>query len=202
MFVFFGKEGVGGGDPPVDAQFGIVPGDGAFVGGTIEVVALVLEDDFFGEDAEAMGKTPRDEHHPVVLPCQLFRMPFPVGGRPFAKVHGNVQHGAAHHADELRLGVLPFLEMEPADHSVAGLALVVLDEPDRSHQLMELPFVEHLKEIAPCVPEHFRLDDDEPFDTCLDNRHSRSMHFFRESYQCGTSMPKVSLTLVLSRTEK
>ena len=78
MFVFFGKDDGFMRDAPVDGEGGIVPGYGSLGGRAVQVVALVLEHDFFAEDAEPMGKAPRDEHHPVVLPRQFLGMPLPV----------------------------------------------------------------------------------------------------------------------------
>ena len=101
MLVFVGREAVfGGGASHAKIR----------VGRAIEVVALVLEHDLLRENGEPMGKAPRDEHHPMVLPRQLLRM----HSRKWRalQVHGDIQHGRSPRGPAACAA--PLLEMQPA----------------------------------------------------------------------------------------
>ena len=113
---------------PVDADVGIVPGDGAFGLGVIEVVALVLEDGTLGKHGEAMGKALRNKELTVVLGTELAGEPLPEGGRGATQVDSHIEHPTLDAAHQLALGVRGLLEMQTAHHAIAGFALVILDE--------------------------------------------------------------------------
>ena len=58
----------------------------------------------------------------------------------------------------------PFLEMQSSDYSIAGFALVVLNEHHRTDLLLELPLVERFEEIPSAVLEYSWLYDEEAVD--------------------------------------
>ena len=106
-----------------------------------------------------MRKTMRHKELPVVISSKFTTdMPAEPGG-PATNVNGNVQHPSGDHSHQLGLGMFSPLEMEPADHPVSALALVVLHKADRAHSLVKNPLVPALEEIAPVIPENTRFQD-------------------------------------------
>ena len=160
-----------GGDAPVDGEVGVVPCDGALRLRGVEAVALVLEDHLVAQHAEPVGETPRDEELPVVVLGELHGHVLSVGRRASPDVHRHVQHGALYHAYQFCLREGRLLEMQAAYHSVARLALVVLDEVHVGDLLSEFSFGERLEEVSPVVPEDARLDDHRAVYRCLDYFH-------------------------------
>ena len=67
MGIFFAEDNLVGWDAPIDAECGVVPGKGAFGLWGIEVVALVLEDDFIAKHTESVGKASGYEELAMVL---------------------------------------------------------------------------------------------------------------------------------------
>ena len=160
-----------GGDAPVDGEVGVVPGDGSLGLRGVEAVALVLEDHLVAQHAEPVGEAPRDEELTVVVFRQLHGHVLSVGRRAFPDVHRHVQHGALYHAYQFCLREGRLLEMQAAYHSVARLALVVLDEVHVRYLFLELSFGERLEEVPPVVLEDARLDDHRAVYRCLDYFH-------------------------------
>ena len=60
--------------------------------GSIVVVALVLEDGFLAEYAEAVGKAVREEEHPMVVLGKLDGYVLPEGGRADTYIYRHIQH--------------------------------------------------------------------------------------------------------------
>ena len=149
-----------------------------------------------------MREAAGDEELAVVLPAQFHGEMPPERRGAGTEIHGHIQHASLHDTDKFRLRPLPFLEMEATDDPVAGAALVVLDEIHLADGFGEGLPVEGFEEIPPGVAEDARLQDQQAGNAGFDDIHNLSMHFFRETYQCGTVTPKVCLTRVLSRTEK
>ena len=161
-----------GGDAPVDGEVGVVPDDGAFALGAVEVVALVLEDGDGAQHAEAVGKAAGNEELTVVLCSELYAKVLAVGGRAGTKVDGDIEDGAFYDAHQLGLGMLAFLEMQTAHHAVLRARLVVLYEANGAYLLVELPLVVRLEEVASVVGKDARLYHVQPFYFCFDDIHS------------------------------
>lgn len=166
-----GEDDLVGGNAPVDAERGVVPGDGPFRFGCIEGIALVLEDRRFGKDGKAMGKAPRDEDGTVVLARQ-FHGDMPSERRtPLPDIHSHIQDLPPDTAHQLALAARRFLEMESPHHAVGGHAFVVLHKPDRSHFLVKLPLGETFEKVTARIPEHPGFNDYYALDICLYNIH-------------------------------
>lgn len=171
MAILLREEDLVGRDPPVDRQIGVVPGQRTFRLRGIEVVALVLEDHLIGQDAESVRKTARDEELAMILFGQFHGDMLAEGGRAAADVHRHIQHGTLDHADEFRLCMGRFLEMQPAEHAVGRLALVVLDENRVADLLLKIAQRERFEEVAAFIAEDAGFDDHHTFDICLDYFH-------------------------------
>ena len=113
------EDDIFGGQTPVDAQRRVVPCNGALRFGGVGVVALVLERRFVAQHGKAVRKAPRDEELTLVVFRQLHRHVAAERGGAAADIHRDVEHAAPDHADQFRLGVPPFLEMEAPQHAVA-----------------------------------------------------------------------------------
>ena len=148
-----------------------------------------------------MGKAPGNEEHTVALRVQFHGGMAPEAGRTRPEVYRHVQHLAGDHPHQFGLGMISRLEMQPANYAVMRLALVVLHKPDRPDGFLEDLLVIGFEEIPPGVPEYPGLQDQQAFYIGRDDIHKRSIHFFREAYQCGISTPKTAFTLDLSSTE-
>ena len=160
-----------GGDTPVDAEVGVVPGYRALRLRGVEAVALVLEDHLVAQHAEPVGEPSRDEELTVVVLRQLHGHVLSVGRRASPDVHRHVQHGALYHAHQFCLREGRLLEMQPPDDSVARPALVVLDEVHVRDFFSEFSLGERLEEVPPVVPEDARLDDHRAVYRCPDYFH-------------------------------
>lgn len=160
-----------GGDAPVDAEVGVVPGDGSLGLRGVEAVALVLEDHLVAQHAEPVGESPRDEELTVVVLGEFHCHVPSEGRRASPDVNRHVQHGALYHAYQFCLREGRLLEMQAAYHSVARLALVVLDEVHVRNFLIKFTFGERLEEVPPVVPEDARLDDHRAVYRCPDYFH-------------------------------
>ena len=87
-----------------------------------------------------MCEAARNEKLTLVLSVQLDCNVLSEGRRTGTDIHGHVKHPAAHYAQQLGLGRIPFLEMEAAQHTPAGgIRLVVLHEIHRSGMCHEIP---------------------------------------------------------------
>ena len=157
--VFRAEDDLVGGNAPVDAQGGVVPGDGSFGRRLVEAVALVEEDGLFGQHREAVGKALGNEELQLVLAAEFCRNVFAEGGAADADVHRNVQHAAFQHAYQLALAVGALLVMQPADYAVAAVAFVVLNEAYAGYGLLELTLVEALEEASSGIFENARLQN-------------------------------------------
>ena len=116
---------------PGDVEGGVVPQDGAFAGGVVEVGGFVEDFSGVGEDKEAVGEAFRD---PKELKIVLCRLGFQVKAGPLAEVRGAaakvdryVPDMAREDADELTLRFSK-LVVKAAKDSFDGKGLVVLDE--------------------------------------------------------------------------
>ena len=199
--VFFGQDDRFSRQPPVDGQLRIIPGDAPLFGRRIIVVAFVLENSRFAQNAEPVCKTPRDKDLASIFRAQVAGDPLPESRGTPAQVHGNVPHCPLHHADELALAKKASLIMQAADDSVDRTALIVLHKTHGTDGGIEYALRPGLKKIAPVVPEHVRLEDHDIGYAGPDYLHSLSTHSRSVSCQWGISSPKVSLTSDLSRTE-
>src|SRR4051812_42849689 len=113
-----------------------------------------------------MAEADRDEELAVPDVVEQVRLPLPVGGRAAAQVDGDVEDLAAGAADELRLPRLG-LEVDPAQRSLAGARVVVLDEVDVNAELAPGVTAERLEHEAALVAVHDRRDQDDPVELRL-----------------------------------
>jgi hypothetical protein len=124
-------EAVEGFEGPGDVEGGVVPEDGAFAGGVVEVGGLIKNFGGVGEYEEAVGEAFRD---PEELEVVVRGLGFEVEAGPPAEVRGvaaevdsDVPYVAREDADELALG-LAKLVVKAAKNTFDGERLVVLDE--------------------------------------------------------------------------
>src|SRR5690606_11311529 len=83
----------------------------------------------------------------------------PAAGRRIGiDVHSHVVHGAAADADQLALRTAA-LEMQAAQHALAGAGVVVLDERQADACLTVALGLEGFEEEAAVIAEYFWLDD-------------------------------------------
>lgn len=118
-----------------------------------------------------MGKTAGDEKLPVVFGVQLDRDMLSESRRAFAQINRNIQYGAVKDADQLGLGVLPFLEVQAPDNTVRGFRLVILNENSVNSGFPENLFVVGFKKITARVRKNTRLKNDDTLNVCLNKRH-------------------------------
>lgn len=65
--VFFGENGFGGVDSPVDAEGVVEDGDASVCLGVVELIAFVLEYGYIAEYGEAVGESLGDEELEVIV---------------------------------------------------------------------------------------------------------------------------------------
>jgi hypothetical protein len=89
------------------------------------------------------------------------------GGGAFADVHRHVKHSAAHHANQLALGLWQ-LEVQATQHALGASAVVVLHKIHiQAGDLVEVLLVEAFKKEASAVAEHFGLKGQQVGDVCF-----------------------------------
>ena len=123
--------------------------------------------------AEAVREARRHEELVVVLVGQLAHPGPAERRRRLSQVHGDVVHGAARAAHELRLSGRE-LEVQRPDRVPDGARVVVLHEPDADPRRRQMLLPERLQEEPPLVGVDHRLEQDEPVETRLPDRHGRS----------------------------
>ena len=78
--IFCAKDYLVGRDAPIDVECGVVPGNGSFGLGGIEVVAFVLEDNLVAQHTESVGKSTGHEELTVIILGKFATNPLSVGG--------------------------------------------------------------------------------------------------------------------------
>ena len=71
VLILLREDHVIGGDAPIDRQLGIIPCDSTLAVGSVVIIALVLEDHFWREHAEAVCKASGNEELAVITFTQL-----------------------------------------------------------------------------------------------------------------------------------
>ncbi len=171
MRIFLGEEDIGPGNAPVDTQGGVVPGDGSLRRRVIVAVALVLEHRLFAQDGEPVRKTARDEQLPMVLSAEFTGHIPAKPGRAHADIDRNIQHPAAHHANQFSLDAASLLEVQAPHHAVSALALIILDKFHVTSQRgIQVPLAPALEEVAACVSKHSRFYEKDTGDRSFFNR--------------------------------
>ena len=116
---------------PYDVKSGVIPENGAFTGGMIEVGCFVEDFGGVGEDQEAMGEAFWDPEHLEGafggLGFEVEASPLAEVGGVAAKIDGDIPDVAGEDADEFALG-LAELVVETSEHAFCGEGLVVLNE--------------------------------------------------------------------------
>lgn len=112
---------------PSDSDRGIVPRDTTLFLGVVQLVALVDELGLFTQHQESMGEALGDEKLlPVLIAERHAYIPTPCRASP-AEINRHVVHLALDDPYQLRL-LMDLLKMQPPQHTLAALALVVLHE--------------------------------------------------------------------------
>ena len=118
---------------PGDVEGGIVPEDGAFTSGIVEIGGLVEDFGRVGQDEEAMGEAFGD---PKELEVVVGRLGFEVESGPFAEVGG-----VAAEVD----GDIPDMAGEDADEFALGLAELVVQAPEYAFDRERLVVLNELR---------------------------------------------------------
>lgn len=107
-----------------------------------------------------MGKTAGYQELTVVAGREDVAFPLLVGWGALPDVNDHVEDRPGDDPDQLGLGGLPTLEVEPTQHpGPAGQGLVVLDEVEIDPGLLEVPVGVRFLEEAPVVAEDPWRDD-------------------------------------------
>lgn len=114
VFVFLRKDDFFGRYLPVNLQSRVVPGNGSFTLGGIEIVALVLEDDFIAQYAESVGKASWNEELAVIVFGQFHSYMLSESGRTLSDVHRHVEYRTLDDSYQLALSKRWFLKMQSA----------------------------------------------------------------------------------------
>ena len=136
--VLLGEDGPVGGDVPIDGEGVIEDADATFCLWMIKLVAFVLEYRCVAEDGKTVGEALGDEKLTMVILCQFYSDVLTVGGTAFADVDDDIEDGTLDAADEFGLGEGRALEVQASHDTVGTHALVVLNEADGGHFLVEL----------------------------------------------------------------
>ena len=170
--VLLAENGLVGRDAPVDAQTVIKDTDTAVGLGSIEVVALVLEDGGVAQYGKAVGKAAGYEELAVVVLGQFHSHMPAVGGTALTDIHGHIQYGTFDATHQFALCKGRTLEMQAAHHAIAGHALVILYKPDFTHPGVEVTLTETLKEITARIFKDSRFDNHHAFKGGLNDIHT------------------------------
>ncbi len=147
-------------DRPVDAQFRRLEGEATIGLGIVVVVNLVEEVDIVGQRQEAVGKATRYQELTVVAGGEDVAFPLLVGWGALPHVNDHVEDRPGDDPDQLDLGGLTTLEVEPTQYAgPAGQGLVVLDEVEVDSGLLEVPVGVGFLEEAPVIAEDLWRDD-------------------------------------------
>ena len=172
LLVLGGEFYICGRDGPFYPYLRVVPRNGSFGFGMVEVVALVLEDCRLAEDGKAVGETFGHEELAVVVFGEFTAYVFAVGGTSFAYIYCHIEDSATHATDQFALGVGRQLKVESAKHTIVAAGFVVLHKVDvQSCLLFELLGVEALKEVSAAIAEDTRLDNQNTIYFCPDYFH-------------------------------
>jgi hypothetical protein len=116
---------------PCNVEGGVVPEDGTFAGGMIEVGGFVKDFCGVGENEEAVGKAFRDPQELEVVVCGLsFEVearPFSEVGRVATEVDSDIPDVARKDADKFALGFAKLI-VQAAEYTFDRERLVVLNE--------------------------------------------------------------------------
>ena len=86
-------------------------------------------------------------------------------GRAHSDIDRNIQHPAAHHANQFSLDAASLLEVQAPHYAVSALALVVLDKFHMPAQRgIQVPLAPALEKIASGIPENAGFQDDDTGD--------------------------------------
>jgi hypothetical protein len=169
---------VEGFDGPGDVEGGVVPEDGAFAGGVVEIGGLVEYLGGVREDEEAVGEAfGNPEELKIVFGGLGFEMksgPFPEVGGVAAEVDGDVPDMAGEDADEFPLG-LAELVVEPAEDALDGERLIVLNESGGKAGCGKGRLIEYFCEPAATIPEALGLNEFDVIQGCFQNLHPASL---------------------------
>jgi len=169
--VLGGKDDICGGQLPIDAEGGVIPGDTAFAIRGVVVITLVLEDGLLTEHSKAVGKTARNEELAVVLCTEFHSDMLAIGRGTLADIHRHIEHTALHTTHELALAVRGALVVQPAQYAVAGHGFIVLNKSGVADFFAEFAVGEGFVEITARITEHAGFDDDDSGDGRGDDVH-------------------------------
>ena len=105
VLILLRKDHVIGRDTPIDRQLEIVPCDSTLAVRSVVIIALVLEDHFWREYAEAVCKASGNEELAVITFTQLHGHVLSEGLRPTTDVDSYVEDRATDDTYQLALGV-------------------------------------------------------------------------------------------------
>lgn len=138
LSIFFGEDGLVGGDVPIDAEGVVEDADATFCLRMIELVTLVLEHRCLTQHRKTVGHSFRNKELTMVILCQFYSDVLTVGGTAFTDVDDDIEDGTLDTADEFALGEWGALEVQATHDTVGTHAFVVLDERDGGNFLVEL----------------------------------------------------------------
>lgn len=148
-------------DGPGDVKGGVVPDDGTFALGIVEMGGFIEDLGGFGEDKKTVSKTFGDPERLEISGIrewlEVKASPLAEVGRATAKIDGDIPYMAGEYADELPLGFAELI-MESAKDALGGEGLVVLNELGGKVGLREGSLIEDLCEPAAIIAKTFGLN--------------------------------------------
>lgn len=142
---------------PLDTNCGVVPQYAVLIFRRVEVGAFIEEVSAFTHDTEAMSETGWHIQLAVIISTQLYPNPFAEGRRIKPYINRNIEYHPF--SDSHQLALWPFqLVMQPAQDTMPGTRLVILDELCIQAQLGIFFCMPCLEEKTALVTEYIRLD--------------------------------------------
>ena len=143
---------------PLDADFGVVPHEAAFVLRVVEAGALIDKCRRLAEHHETVRKSLGNVELFLVFGRKHDTFPLAKRRTPLAKVNGYVKDFTLDDADKLSLRVL-LLEMKSAKNALLTAGFIVLHKDHVEAGSVEFSLVVGFHKVAAMVAKDRRLDD-------------------------------------------
>src|SRR5664280_224559 len=159
-----------GGERPFDADLRIIPAETELILRGINLGAFVVKQRGLADDGEAMGKPGWNIKLPLAVGREIHAVPLPEGAGAAPDVHRDVEDLALPDRDQFPLGQW-ILEMQSAQRTALGKGEIVLDERGADSRFAIPSFIPRFQEKSPMVTVNIRFDDQEAFQSAVDDLH-------------------------------